>query len=147
MAQEFQDALAEKPESDQGQCPVCQQPQPLGSRRCSLCGSTLSAAAAESQTPQDRLERVLTLAEALMQDEDCSAALEKELVAYRKDMQKARQFKQEVYSAILDQFESGLNALEEHLQEPDRAVLDEGSANLREAESRLKRWREENPDA
>lgn len=144
VAQEFQEALADKPENDQGQCPVCHQPQPLGSKRCSLCGSNLIATSSQTDAPQDRLERMLALAEELMQDSDCAAALEKELASYRKDMEKARQFKEEVYSDILDQFEDGLSALEEHLAQPDRTLLDEGCGDLREAEGRLRRWREEN---
>ncbi|MBS2034441.1 hypothetical protein JST97_05625 [bacterium] len=147
VAQEFQEALADKPESEQARCSVCHQAQPLGTRRCSLCGSTLSASASADEVPQDRLERMLALAEALMQDSECSQALDQELQSYRRDMQRARQFREEVYSEILDQFENGLAALEEHLQEPDRSLLNEGSAQLREAESRLKRWREENPGA
>ncbi len=146
VAQEFQEALADQPESEQGQCPVCHQPQPLGSKRCSLCGSNLSAAASQNDAPPDRLENMLALAEELMQDADCAEALEKELQSYRKDLQIARQLKEEDYSDILDQFEDGLSALEEHLAQPDRALLDEGCADLREAESRLKRWREENAE-
>lgn len=141
VAQEFQQALEVE---EQARCPVCNQAQPLGTRRCSMCGSSMSAAAG-TQAQQDRLDRVLTLAEAFLQNEE--SGLEKELTAYRSDLERARNFPDSEYQEILAQYSEGLDALEEFVQEPGRELLDEASGLLREAESRLRAWKEAHPDA
>lgn len=141
VAQEFQQALEVE---EQARCPVCNQPQPLGTRRCSMCGSSMSSATAQ-QAPQDRLDRVLGMAEALLQDEE-GAGLDKELVAYRKDLDNALTFQDEEYQEILVIFSDGLEALEEFHQTPGRELLDEASGLLREAESRLRSWKQAHPE-
>lgn len=142
VAQEFQQALEVE---EQARCPVCNQAQPLGTRRCTMCGSAMGAGASDAQAPQERLDRVLSLAEAILRDEE--ADLSQELAAYSKDLEKARAFPDEEYQEILAQYTEGLDALEEFVQEPGRELLDEASALLRQAESRLKAWKEANPDA
>ena len=143
VAQEFQEALAE-PTEEMGLCPVCQQPQPLGTTRCSLCGSKFTAVAG-GEPPQERLDRVLALAEELLSESEGAAALEKELKLYRQDLEKARQFKDAAYQEILAEFEEGLECLEEFQTEPDRQLLNDGSNLLRQAEAKLRRWRDEHP--
>ena len=143
VAQEFQEALQE-PSEEEGLCPVCHQPQPLGTIRCSLCGSKFTAVAG-ADPPQERLERVLALAEELLTESEGANALENELKQYRQDLDKARQFKDADYQEILAEFEEGLDCLEEFLTEPDRELLTEGSAFLRQAEAKLRRWRDEHP--
>lgn len=143
VAQEFQEALQE-PIQEEGLCPVCQQPQPLGTIRCSLCGSKFTAVA-EADAPQERLDRLLALAEEQLLDCEGASLLEKELKLYRQDLEKARQFKDADYQEILTEFEQGLDCLEDFLSEPDRQLLDQGAALLRQAEARLRQWRDEHP--
>ncbi len=142
VAQEFQQALEVE---EQARCPVCNQAQALGTRRCGMCGSSMSAGGAE-QASQDRLDRVLGLAEALLQDEG-GDGLDKELAAYRRDLEHAQAFQDEEYQEILGIFGDGLEALEEFHQQPGRELLDEASGLLREAEGRLRRWKDAHPDA
>ncbi|MBX3171958.1 MAG: hypothetical protein KF760_31410 [Candidatus Eremiobacteraeota bacterium] len=141
VAQEFQQALEVE---EQARCPVCNQAQPLGTRRCTMCGSAMSTGGAE-QAPQERLDRVLSLAEARLQGEEVD--LEKELTSYRRDLDKARSFQDPDYQEILAQYSEGLAALEEFVQEPGRELLDEAAGWLRQAETRLKSWKEAHPEA
>lgn len=146
VAQEFQQALeVEEQELEQARCPVCNQAQPLGTRRCGMCGSSMSAGGSE-QAPQDRLDRVLGMAETLLQDEEVDG-LDKELATYRRDLEHAQAFEDAEYQEILVIFADGLEALEEFQQAPGRELLDEAAGLLREAESRLRRWQAAHPDA
>ncbi|MBN9420252.1 MAG: hypothetical protein J0I12_32680 [Candidatus Eremiobacteraeota bacterium] len=142
VAQEFQQALEVE---EQARCPVCNNAQPLGTRRCTMCGSNMSAAP-DQPAAQDRLDRVLAQAEAQLREEE-SHNLEQEIADYRKDLQKAQTFPDDDYQEILTIFADGLEALEEFHENPDRELLDEASGLLREADSRLRAWQAAHPEA
>ncbi len=143
VAQEFQQALEVEEEA---RCTVCNAAQPLGTRRCTMCGSAMNAAGSDAPAPQERLDRVLELAEARLREEG-GEELDKELASYKKDLEKASSFQDSDYQEILTIYGDGLEALEEFAQDPGRDLLDEASGLLREAESRLRAWKTAHPEA
>lgn len=136
----FQDANQEAPQ-ELAKCPVCGQGLESGAQRCGACGSKLLGQS-DPTSVENRLETVLGHAYQILEGAD-QETFTNELSRFQKDLKTAQQFQETSYTEIVAEYQMGLEQLAQFLQEPDRAQLDQAASRLRQAEQRLRHWREE----